>query len=499
MARALSALLSDAGVIPLEPPSGDPAVTGICLDSRRVAAGDLFFALRGAKDDGTRHASEAVARGAVAIVADTGSPREGLGTPWVRVEQARLAMGQVARAWFGRPDEAMTLVGITGTKGKTTVTYLVESIAGAAGLRTGRIGTVGYAYAGREVASLRTTPEAIDLFELLAAMRTAGTDVVAMEVSSHALALHRVAGARFPVAAFLNLGGDHLDFHGSAGAYFEAKASLFERLGATDTAVLPSDDARGPELARRTRARTLIFGHDAQADVRIESERSGLTGSTVRLATPSGPIDVTTRLPGRFNVLNVAAAAACGLALGCAPSAIADGIAAVATVPGRLEPVIAGQPFAVLVDYAHTEESLVAVLQAVRALTPGRLTVVFGCGGDRDRAKRPRMGRAAAMGADRVVLTSDNPRSEDPHSILREIEAGIPEEAASRVRVLVDRAGAIADAVHDARAGDAIVVAGKGHETTQVFADRIEPFDDRDVVRRALASAGFAGGTHAGA
>jgi UDP-N-acetylmuramoyl-L-alanyl-D-glutamate--2,6-diaminopimelate ligase len=495
----LSSLLSDAGVVPLEPLSGDPPVTGICLDSRRVATGDLFFALRGAKDDGTRHASEAVERGAVAIVADAGSPPAAGETPWVRVDEARLAMGQVARTWFGRPDEAMTLVGITGTKGKTTVSYLVESIAAASGRRTGRIGTVGHAYAGREIASLRTTPEAIDLFELLADMRTAGTEVVAMEVSSHALALHRVAGARFPVAAFLNLGGDHLDFHGSAEAYFDAKASLFERLGTADTAVLPSDDARGPDLAQRTRARTLIFGHDPRSDVRIEAERSGLTGSTVRLATPSGPIEVTTPLPGRFNVLNVAAAAACGLALGCAPSAIAAGIAAVARVPGRLEPVIAGQPFAVLVDYAHTEESLVAVLQAVRTLTPGRLTVVFGCGGDRDRAKRPRMGRAAALCADRVVLTSDNPRSEDPHSILREIEAGIPEKAASRVHVLVDRAAAIADAVRNAQAGDAVVVAGKGHETTQVFADRIEPFDDRDVARRALAAAGFAGGTHAGA
>jgi UDP-N-acetylmuramoyl-L-alanyl-D-glutamate--2,6-diaminopimelate ligase len=495
--RSLSSLLADAGVMPLNALPKDPDIAGIRLDSRAVAPGDLFFALRGAKDDGVRHASEAVARGAVAIVADRDAPSPDSSIPWVRIAEPRRALGLVARAWFHRPDEAMTLVGITGTKGKTTVSYLVESIARAAGRRTGRIGTVGHAYAGREVESSRTTPEATDLFALLAAMRDAGTEVVAMEVSSHALALHRVAGARFPVAAFLNLGGDHLDFHGSVDAYFEAKASLFERLGPGDTAVIPSDDERGAALLRRTRAKTLVFGHAPHADIRVEDERSGLGGSSVRLATPLGRLELATPLPGRFNVLNVAAAAACGVALGCPADAIARGIFDLQRVPGRLEPVIAGQPFAVLVDYAHTEESLIAVLQTVRALTPGRLTVVFGCGGDRDRAKRPRMGRAAAAAADRVVLTSDNPRSEDPHVILREIESGVPPEASSRVTVLADRAAAIAEAIRDAAAGDAVLLAGKGHETTQTFSDRVDPFDDRLVARDALAARGFDGGHRA--
>jgi UDP-N-acetylmuramoyl-L-alanyl-D-glutamate--2,6-diaminopimelate ligase len=499
--RRLSSLLADAGVVPLDRLPADPWIGGIRVDSRAVEPGDLFFALRGTKDDGARHASHAAANGAVAVVAEIATPPEAPAVPWVRVAEARLAMGLVAREWFGRPDESMTLVGITGTKGKTTVAYLVESIARASGRRAGRIGTVSHAFAGREIEAARTTPEATDLYALLAAMRDSGTEIVAMEVSSHALALHRVAGARFPVAAFLNLGRDHLDFHGSAGAYFEAKASLFDRLGPDDAAILPADDPRGRELAARTKARTLVFGHGAGADVRIEGEHCGLDGSTARLATPLGPVDIRTPLPGRFNVLNAAAAAACGIALGFSASAIFAGIESVARVPGRLEPVVAGQPFAVLVDYAHTEESLVAVLAAVRALTPGRLTIAFGCGGDRDRGKRAGMGRAAALGADRVVLTSDNPRGEDPHAILREIEAGAASvtTAKARVELIADRAAAIAAALHGAAAGDAVVIAGKGHETTQTFSDRVEPFDDRQVARAVLAAMGYAGGVRADA
>jgi UDP-N-acetylmuramoyl-L-alanyl-D-glutamate--2,6-diaminopimelate ligase len=358
-------------------------------------------------------------------------------------------MGLVAREWFGRPDASLTLVGITGTKGKTTVTYLVESIASAAGRKTGRIGTVGYAYAGHESAATRTTPEATDLYALLARMRDASVSVVAMEVSSHALALHRVAGARFPVAAFLNLGRDHLEFHGSREAYFEAKASLFSRLEAGDVAVLPADDPLGSVLAERTAARVVRFGRGGSADVRIVEERSGLSGSTVTLATSEGTIEIATPLLGRFNVDNIAAATACAVALGLPAGAIRAGVAALRSVPGRLEPVERGQPFAVLVDYAHTEESLAAVLDAVRPLTPGRLAVVFGCGGDRDRAKRPRMGRAAAERADLLFLTSDNPRSEDPAVILREIEAGVASfpGASTRARVIEDRSAAIAAAI----------------------------------------------------
>jgi UDP-N-acetylmuramoyl-L-alanyl-D-glutamate--2,6-diaminopimelate ligase len=406
-------------------------------------------------------------------------------------------MGLVAREWFGRPDTSLTLVGVTGTKGKTTVTYLVEAIAAAAGLSTGRIGTVGYAFAGREAALARTTPEATDLYALLAAMRDAAVSIVAMEVSSHALSLHRVEGARFPVATFLNLGHDHLEFHGGAEAYFEAKASLFDRLEPGDVAVLPADDPLGDVLRGRTRARVVRFGRRPGAEVRVVEERSGLEGSWVRLATPAGTVEVATPLLGRFNVDNIAAAAGCAIALDLPLAAIRSGIGGLRTVPGRLESVDAGQPFAVLVDYAHTEESLAAVLDAVRPLTAGLLLVVFGCGGDRDHAKRPGMGRVAALRADRLVLTSDNPRSEDPKAILREIEEGVRSVtgAPGRYRVVEDRRAAIVEALSAARPGDAVVIAGKGHETTQTTAGRVEPFDDRAVAREALAGRGF----HAGA
>jgi UDP-N-acetylmuramoyl-L-alanyl-D-glutamate--2,6-diaminopimelate ligase len=500
-ARPLGPLLTGAGVAPLSTVPVGLVVSGVSVDSRTLRPGEVFFALRGASDDGTRHALEAVAHGASAIVADSAPPAPSPAVPWIRVAEARLAMGLVAREWYDRPDGAMTLVGITGTKGKTTVSYFVESIVGAAGFAAGRIGTVGYAFAGRETEAARTTPEATDLYRILAEMRDAGTEIVAMEVSSHALALHRVAAARFPVAAFLNLGRDHLEFHGGVDAYFEAKASLFDRLGPSDTAVLPSDDPRGAALAARTRARAITFGRGPSADVRITFERSDVGGTHVRLSTPSGPIDAHTLLPGSFNALNAAAGAACAVALGLDSTAVAKGIARLTRVPGRLEPIVAGQPFAVFVDYAHTEESLAAVLDAVRQLTTGRLTVVFGCGGDRDHGKRFGMGQAAAARADRLVLTSDNPRSEDPRAILREIEAGVTSipGAMARSTTLADRAEAIRLALNESRPGDAVVIAGKGHETTQTAAGRVEPFDDRQVARHVLAELGFTGGSRAGA
>ncbi len=498
-ARPLSSLCAGAGLVPLTPIPPDLLVSGVKLDSRSIERGDLFVALRGAVDDGARHAREAVAKGAAAILTEAEAPAPLPGVPWIRVHEARRALGLLAREWHGRPDETLTLVGITGTKGKTTVTYLVESIASAANVRTGRIGTVGYAFGDREVPASRTTPEATDLYALLAAMRDEGARIVAMEVSSHALTLHRVAGARFPVAAFLNLGKDHLEFHGGHDAYFDAKASLFERLGASDTAVLPSDDPHGARLAARTKARILTFGRAGEADVRIEHEQSGLSGSAMVLRTPAGRLETQTPLPGAFNVENAAAAAACGIALGLDGAAIARGIGSLRSVPGRLEPVASGQPFAVFVDYAHTEESLGAALEAVRALAPGGVHVVFGCGGDRDRGKRFGMGRAAALLADRIVLTSDNPRSEDPAEILREVEAGVRsvEGAPERCRTTVDRALAIRWALEAAHEGDAVLIAGKGHETTQTTGGRVEPFDDRQVAREALRRLGFGGGSRA--
>lgn len=490
----LSTLLAQAAVLPVDRVTADPEVRGVRVDSRRVRAGELFAALRGAKSDGALFVTDALERGAAAILAESPRP-EGLPETiaWVRVPDARRAVGLVAREWHGRPDLAMTLVGITGTNGKTTVSYLVESIAKAAGRSAGRIGTTGAAYAGLEVPSANTTPEATELYALLARMRDAGTRLVAMEVSSHALALHRVAGARFSVAAFLNLGRDHLDFHGTPEAYFEAKAALFDRLGTNDVAVLPADDPLGGELARRVRGRVVTWGRGEGADVRLTHEVVDLDGGRATIESPWGSARVETPLVGRFNLDNALAAAACAFAAGLSTAAIERGIATLARVPGRLERVEAGQPFTVLVDYAHTPEALETALATVRAAQPRRLGVVFGCGGERDRGKRPRMARAAAAAADAVWLTSDNPRGEDPLAILaeaREGVLGIP-GAAERTAVEPDRARAIAAALAWAREGDAVVIAGKGHETTQSFADRTVPFDDREQAREALAASGW--------
>jgi UDP-N-acetylmuramoyl-L-alanyl-D-glutamate--2,6-diaminopimelate ligase len=500
--RPLSELLRAAGVRPLDDVAADPTITGVSLDSRRILPGNTFLALSGFRIDGAVYVPDAVGRGASAVVSSSPRPSslDG-GIAWVRVENPRRASGLLAREWYGRPDETLALVGITGTNGKTTVSYLVESIAAASGIRPGRIGTVGFAHGGVERPATRTTPEAPDLFALLAEMRDAGVALVALEVSSHALALGRVEGARFAVAAFLNLGQDHLDFHGDSEAYFEAKARMFETLGPDQAAVLPADDSRGAVLAGRTRARLSTFGRSERASVRLRDEACDLTGSSAVVEIGATRIAVRTRLVGRFNLDNVAAAAACALAAGLPAAAVAPGIGAVDSIPGRMERVAAGQPFTVIVDFAHTEQALARLLDDVRSMIGGRTLLVFGCGGERDRGKRPAMGRAAAERADLVFLTSDNPRSEDPAAILREIEAGIAAVPGgpARCRTVPSRPEAVAAAVSSARPGDAVLIAGKGHESTQTFGDHVVHLDDREVARDALAACGWGGGSRAGA
>ncbi len=495
-------LLGAANVRPVAPPGADPEVFGVCLDSRGVLKGELFFALPGARRHGDTFVPEALARGACAVLSD--SPRPSWlphATAWVQVQSPRSAAGLLAREFFGRPDESLCLVGVTGTNGKTTTCYLVESIARAAGKKVGRIGTVGYAFDDQERAATRTTPEAPDFYRMLAEMREASADAVVTEVSSHALALGRVEGARFRVAALVSFGRDHLDFHGSLEGYFEAKALLFEMLDAgCATAVLPADDPVGGALARRTRARVVTFGRSPDASVRLQNERCDLGGCSAALDTAAGLVPVRTRLVGRFNLDNVAAAAACALAAGFPAESIPAGVAALASVPGRVERVDQGQPFSVLVDYAHTPDALARLLASAREVVAGRLLLVFGCGGERDRGKRPEMGRVAAEGTDLAFLTSDNPRGEDPVVILREVEDGVRRVpgGTDRCRVIVDRAEAVHAAVAAARPGDAVLVAGKGHEATQTIGDRILRMDDRAIVREALATAGFAGrGSHA--
>ncbi|BAS27711.1 UDP-N-acetylmuramyl peptide synthase [Limnochorda pilosa] len=472
--------------------AGDPEVRRVRYHSQQVAAGDLFVCVRGFRHDGHRFAGEAVERGAVALLVE--EPLA-LPVPQVKVPGTREAMGRVAARLLGDPSRKLRVVGVTGTNGKTTTTHLIKACLEAGGVRTGLIGTIHHLVGESELLAQRTTPEAPDLLELMGEMLRRGAGAVVMEVSSHALTLHRTEGCEIDVGVLTNVTQDHLDFHPTFDEYVQAKARLF-RLLTEDAvksgklAVLNREDPHWEVMRDATRAPVTLYGLGAPADVRAEDVRLLPDGSTFTLVTPLGQAPVRLRLPARYNVANALAAAAACLGSGVALQAVVRGLESVPGVPGRLERVDEGQPFGVLVDYAHTPDSLENVLTAVRAFTPGRVIVVFGCGGDRDRGKRPLMGEAAARLADHVVITSDNPRSEDPEAICREVAAGADEARRDGGRagyeVLVDRRAAIRRAVEMARQGDQVVIAGKGHETYQIFADRTLPFDDREEARKAL-------------
>lgn len=473
---------------------GDAVVDDATHDSRQARPGMLFCAIVGAVTDGHDHAAMAVERGASALLVERWLD---LDVPQLRVPDSRAATGPAAAHVHGVPSADLTVVGITGTNGKTTSAYLVESAFGAAGRGTGLVGTVETRIHGDAVPGLRTTPEGTDVQRLLAAMRDRGVDGVAMEVSSHGLELHRVDGTRFAVAVFTNLSQDHLDFHPTMEAYFAAKQRLFTPALATRAIVNLDGSGWGERVAAEATIPVVTLGTGADADVRIETRRADLTGTAVRLHGPAEAlggattVDVGTRLVGAYNGRNAAGAYLAAVAAGVPADAAAAGIAACPGVPGRLERVDAGQPFTVLVDYAHTPDAVTTVLATLRPLLPAgaRLVVVLGAGGERDQAKRPLMGAAAAAGADVAVLTSDNPRSEDPRAILDAVAAGataVPD--AAELVIEVDRRGAVAAALDRARAGDVVVIAGKGHETTQDLGDRVVPFDDREVARDLLAA-----------
>jgi UDP-N-acetylmuramoyl-L-alanyl-D-glutamate--2,6-diaminopimelate ligase len=473
---------------------GDPRteIASVTHDSRAVGIGDLFCCVPGSSADGHDHAPAAVAAGAAALLVERPL---GLGVAEVQVASVRAAMGPVAAAAFGQPSTKLAVLGVTGTNGKTTTTYLLEAIARAAGIRPGLIGTIGARIDGVALPGERTTPEAIELQALLARMAEANVGLAAIEVSSHALVMHRVDGTRFAAACFTNLSHDHLDFHASLEEYFEAKAQLFDP-ARTDAAAANLDDPHGAEIARRAEAAGLSvlgFGLDAPgAAVRAEGLDASPAGNRFRLVTPYGAADVRSPLVGRFNASNALAAAATALVAGLDVESVAAGLSVPVVVPGRMERIEGGQPFPVLVDYAHTPDGLEQVLRAARPLTVdggGRLVVVFGCGGDRDRAKRPAMGKAAATLADVIVITSDNPRSEDPMDIIGEVVAGVPSGVYPIVEA--DRRKAIALALAGAARGDVVVVAGKGHESGQTTAGVTVPFDDRTVAREELARLGF--------
>lgn len=468
-------------------------ITSLDYDSRRASPGCLFFALAGAKTDGNRFVDQAVARGAAAVASEQARPGAlPERVAWIQVGAARKALALAAGNFYGRPSEALDMVGITGTNGKTTTAFLLDSILGAAGRRTGLFGTVFYRTPGRAVLATNTTPESLDLTRLLAELRREGGTAAILEVSSHALALDRVWGMGFAAAVFTNLTRDHLDFHGTMDEYFAAKRRLFEGTGAgaPQAAILNFDDPRSRELAGLC-PRTLTYGLGEGADVRARVYRHSGAGLSFKARTPLGSIHLQSELLGRVNVSNILGAAAAAMALGVDAEAIAQGVAQMRTVPGRFERVEAGQPFLVVVDYAHTDDALTRLLETAHELPlRGRVLLVFGAGGERDRTKRPMMGEAAGRGADLVVVTSDNPRGEDPEAIVREIVPGL-DRTGTPYMVEIDRGQAIARILAEARAGDVVLLAGKGHEAYQVIGSRAIPFDDRAVAREALRALGY--------
>lgn len=478
LVRGLGAVSGDLG--------NDPEVFGVRHDSRRVAPGDLFVAWKGAKHDGVDFAAEAVARGAVAVLADRARPRQlAAGVAWLVTAAPRALLGPLAAPIHRHPDRELAMIGVTGTNGKSTTVELVAAMLDAAGRPAGRIGTLGYRFPGLEAPPAeRTTPEASDLLAMLAGMRDLGARAVAMEVSSHALAQGRVAGVGFDVAVFTNLTRDHLDFHRDLDEYFDAKARLFEQLKPGGRAVVSVDDPHGRKLSERLPGALGFGGRGEVAPRRVELDVAGIRGE---LATPRGTIPFASPLLGRYNLENILAATAAGVALELPVDAIAAGIAATRPLDGRMEPVEAGQPFPVLVDYAHTPGALEAAIRSLRELAGSKLVLVFGCGGDRDPGKRPMMGRIAGSLAELPIVTSDNPRGEDPLAIVAAVEEGLRASGNSSYRVVPDRREAIRRAITvAAQGGWAVLVAGKGHEREQIVGDRRLPFSDRDELERAI-------------
>jgi UDP-N-acetylmuramoyl-L-alanyl-D-glutamate--2,6-diaminopimelate ligase len=479
--------------------SGNPNVNGLEYDSRQVKSGDAFIAMRGEASDGNKFIDKAIAAGAVAIISDsaTETPREGVA--WVQVPHGRRALARLSANFYRHPAERLAITGITGTNGKSTTAFLLEAILSAANRKNTLLGTIEYHVAGKVLPAPHTTPEALDLNRILAEALGDGATEVVMEVSSHALAQERVYGIPFDVAVFTNLTRDHLDYHHTMEEYFAAKRILFEGCG-TDpprVAVLNGEDEYGEKLAKVSKKRgseVLMYGL-VSGDLRAEKVDITPHGTRFDLVTPEETVPVFSPLIGKVNVYNILAAAGAAYGRACKVDAIARGIASLARVPGRFERVDCKQPFTLVVDYAHTDDALRNLTSLARefvqqAKQKGRVITVFGCGGDRDRAKRPLMGEGAGRGSDFVVLTSDNPRSEDPLAIINDAMVGL-QRSGAKYKVEADRKTAIALAIREAGPGDIVLIAGKGHEKVQVTREGSTPFDDVEVARQVLRDAGY--------
>ncbi len=481
----LKDLLKDVTV--LAGPGDDTVdIQGITYSSKAVNPNFLFAALKGEKRDGFDFVPEAIKNGAAAILSDKPKP-SGLKVSWIQVFDPREALALCSANFYDHPSYKMKLVGITGTKGKTTITFILESILKTAGFRPGVIGTINYRGPDFELKAQRTTPEAPDLQNMLKIMFDTGVTHCLMEVSSHSLDLKRVSGISFDVAVFTNLSGEHLDYHHTMDEYFAAKKKLFLQNSKKRTAVVNEDDPWGKRLIADLPMNTITFGLEPTALVRSEKFKLNGAGLEALIKYPGGQAAITSSLSGKHNLYNILAAFSVALALNVPPQVIRDGIAALKQVPGRFEKIENDLGLNIYVDYAHTDSALRSLLETVKELKPSRILLVFGAGGDRDKSKRERMGEIAGLFADWTFITSDNPRSEDPMDIIREIEKGVLKTGSKKYSFEIDRAEAIAKALAFAKKGDYVLFAGKGHESTQVIKDRIIPFDDRDVIRDILA------------
>ncbi|HEV2223193.1 MAG TPA: UDP-N-acetylmuramoyl-L-alanyl-D-glutamate--2,6-diaminopimelate ligase [Candidatus Acidoferrales bacterium] len=490
----LKELFSDAEIGAMKGPV-DADIRAVAYDSRKVTPGTLFFALQGEKEDGNRYVPDALKRGAIAIASEQKRP-SGIAEniAWIEIVPGaqRRVLASVAANFYGQPANALQLVGVTGTNGKTTTTYLIDSILRAAGKKTGLIGTIGYRTPRASRDAINTTPESLDLQEMFAEIRDEGGSAVVMETSSHALAMDRLWGCHFAAAVFTNLTRDHLDYHKTFEEYFAAKRRLFEGTGAgpADAAIVNTDDPYGHSLEGLA-ARTVTYGLKNGAQISTKKYELAFSGLEFTAQTPAGKIEVQSKLVGKINVYNILAAIGAGIALEIPNAVIERGIRELESVPGRFERIAEGQPFLVIVDYAHTDDALRNLILTARELCPeNRIITVFGAGGDRDRTKRPLMGEAAGNLSDMVVLTSDNPRSEDPLRIINDVLVGL-QKTGKKYRVEADRGKAIEIALDEARPGDIVLLAGKGHETYQVLKEGTIDFDDRQVARQMLRNRGY--------
>jgi UDP-N-acetylmuramoyl-L-alanyl-D-glutamate--2,6-diaminopimelate ligase len=460
-------------------------ISGVCEDSRRVRPGCLFVARAGTKLDGSKFVEDAKSRGAVAVIVESKITKSPL--PQIVVNDTSRAASLLANLYFGNPSQKMRCFAVTGTNGKTTTTYLIRHLLSRVNQRCGMIGTVEIDDGRSRREAEMTTPSGCDVAELLASMRDKGCRAVALEASSHALEQARLAGIHFTGAAFTNLTGDHLDYHKTMDNYAAAKAKLFEQLDAESIAVVNDDSKWSDVVLKDCPSRIMRFGFTKRADYRASNIAVLAQGTRFLLQTPDGKADVSMKLIGKHNIENaLTAAALVGEAFGLSINQIASGLRDATGAPGRLQPVEMGQPFAVLVDYAHTDDALENALSALRPLTKGKLRVVFGCGGDRDPSKRPRMAKVAEKNADAIYVTSDNPRTENPQAIIKQIEAGFSKSKAKQLVVEADRRAAIEKVIADSEAGDVVLIAGKGHENYQIIGTEKHHFDDVEEARRVL-------------